>query len=96
MDEEVDLKGRPGSALAALIPDWAVSMKGGCGCKDWENKMNKWGPDVCGTTQRENIVNHLMAQDEQLIPPLRTLPAFAKRLAANKMLDVAIKRSIKD
>jgi hypothetical protein len=96
MDKEVDFKDRPGSALASLIPDWAVSIKGGCSCKDWEKKMNKWGPDACGTTQREGIVNHLMAQDEQLIPPLRALPAFAKRLAANKLLDAAIRKSVKD
>lgn len=91
MDEKVDLKGKPGSALASLIPDWAVSIKGGCSCKDWEKKMNKWGTVSCNTSNRVAIVQHLMSQEEHLIPPLRALPAFAKRLAANKLLDKAIK-----
>lgn len=91
MDEEVDLKGRVGSALASLIPDWAVSIKGGCSCKDWEKKMNKWGVKSCDTDNRVAIVEHLISQQEHLIPPLKALPAFAKRMAANKLLDKAIK-----
>lgn len=79
-----------GTHLASLIPDWAKSMKGGCGCKDWELKMNRWGVDAC-EKNREQIVNHLMSQQEHLIPPLRALPAFAKRAAANRLLDKAIK-----
>lgn len=90
MDEEVDLKGKPGSALASLIPDWAVSIKGGCSCKDWEKKMNRWGVAGC-ETHREQIVSHLMSQEEHLIPPLRALPVFAKRMGANKLLDKAVK-----
>ena len=91
MDKEVDFKDKPGSALASLIPDWAVSVKGGCSCKDWEKKMNNWGVESCGTDNRVAIVQHLMSQEEHLIPPLRALPAFAKRLAANKLLDKAFK-----
>ena len=52
--------------------------------------MNRWGVDAC-EKNREQIVNHLMSQQEHLIPPLRALPAFAKRAAANRLLDKAIK-----
>lgn len=93
MDQEVGFKGKAGSALASLIPEWAVSFKGQCGCKDWAKKMDGWGPDACGGEKRESIVKHLMSQDEHLVAPLRALPAFAKRIAANKLLDKAIKMS---
>ena len=91
MEKEVELKGKVGSAMASLIPDWAVSLKGGCSCKDWEKKMNKWGVESCNTDNRVAIVQHLMSQQEHLIPPLKALPAFAKRMAANKLLDKAVK-----
>lgn len=93
MDQEVEFKGKAGQALASLIPDWAVSFKGQCGCKDWAKKMDNWGPDTCDIEKREQIVNHLMSQDEKLIAPLRAIPVFAKRIAANKLLDKAIKMS---
>ena len=84
-----------GTHLASLIPDWAKSMKGGCGCKDWELKMNRWGIDAC-EKNREQIVNHLMSQDEHLVKPLQCLPEALKRVVANKMLDRAIKMSRQD
>ena len=84
-----------GTHLASLIPDWAKSMKGGCGCKDWEMKMNRWGVDAC-EKNREQIVNHLMSQDEHLVKPLQCLPEALKRVVANKMLDRAIKMSRQD
>lgn len=84
-----------GTHLASLIPDWAKSMKGGCGCKDWELKMNRWGVDAC-EKNREQIVNHLMSQDEHLVKPLQCLPEALKRAVANKMLDRAIKMSRQD
>ena len=93
MDQEVGFLGKAGSALASLIPEWAVSFKGKCSCKDWEKKMNGWGPDLCDGEKREQIVNHLMSQDENLVAPLRAIPVFAKRIAANRMLDRAIKMS---
>jgi hypothetical protein len=93
MDQEVEFKGKTGTALASLIPDWAVSFKGKCSCKDWEKKMNGWGPDLCDVKEREAIVGHLVSQSEHLIPTLASLPLWARRLGANKMLDKAIKMS---
>lgn len=93
MDQKVEFKGKVGSALASLIPDWAVSFEGQCSCKDWAKKMNGWGPDLCDGGNREQIIKHLMSQDEKLIAPLRAIPVFAKRIAANKLLDKAIKMS---
>ena len=84
-----------GTHLASLIPDWAKSMKGGCSCKDWEAKMNRWGVAGC-KSRREQIVNHLMSQQEHLAKPLQALPDVLKRLAAGKLVDIAIRRSTKD
>lgn len=84
-----------GTHLASLIPDWAKSMKGGCGCKDWEAKMNRWGVAGC-KSRREQIVNHLMSQQEHLAKPLQALPDVLKRVAAGKLVDLAIRRSTKD
>lgn len=91
MEKEVELKGKVGTALAQSIPEWAVNGKGGCSCKDWEEKMNRWGVDACNTSKRSAIIEHLMKQNEHLVPPLRALPTFAKRVAANKLLDKAVK-----
>jgi hypothetical protein len=93
MEEEVDLKGKPGTALARAIPKWALNGKGGCSCKDWEAKMNRWGTEACNTVNRPAIIEHLLQQDDHLVPMLKSLPAFAKRVAANKLLDKAIKMS---
>lgn len=84
-----------GTHLASLIPDWAKSMKGGCSCKDWEAKMNRWGVAGC-KNRREQIVSHLMSQQEHLAKPLQALPDVLKRVAAGKLVDIAIKRSTKD
>ena len=84
-----------GTHLASLIPDWAKSMKGGCGCKDWELKMNRWGVRGC-EERSEQIVSQLMSQQEHLAKPLQALPDVLKRVAAGKLVDLAIKRSIKD
>lgn len=79
----------PGSALASLIPDWAVSIKEGCDCKDFAEKMDAWGVDGC-EQRRDQIVRHLTGQSEMLIPPLRVLPFAARRWGAWKLLDRAI------
>jgi hypothetical protein len=81
-----------GTNLASLIPEWAKSMKGGCSCRDWEVKMNRWRVDGC-EAHREQIIDHLMNQSEHLVKPLQHLPAALKRAVAGKMLDKAIKMS---
>jgi hypothetical protein len=87
------LKPEPvGTNLASLIPEWAKSMKGGCSCRDWEVKMNRWRADGC-EAHREQIIDHLMSQSDHLVKPLQHIPAALKRVVAGKMLDKAIKMS---
>ena len=81
--------GRPGSALASLIPDWAVSDNKGCSCKSWSKKMDMWGVSGC-EANREAILNHLVGQKKRLAGPLRLVPDAAARIGAAKLLDRAI------
>ena len=81
-----------GTELAKLIPDWAVQFKGGCGCKDMQKKMDRWG--VVGCRARTNeIVAHLLSQSDRLIPAFKIVPRHLKRIAAIRMLNKAIKNS---
>jgi len=85
---------KPGSALESLIPDWVVQFKTGCKCKDFRDKMNKWGTEGC--VARENqIIGHLMQQSDKLIPVFRGLPQSFRKAAANKLLAKAIEMSKK-
>ena len=82
-----------GTHLASMIPGWAKSMKGGCQCSDWEAKMNRWGASGC-ESRREEIVNHLASQSDQLVPPLAAVPKGIKKVVASKMLDKAIRMAV--
>lgn len=85
-------KNKPGTALASLIPDWIVSTKKSCSCKDYERKMNRWGTDGC--IARENqIIGHLLKQDDKLIPMFRGIPMSLKKITAKKLLAKAIELS---
>lgn len=81
---------KPGTALASLIPEWAVQFKNGtCGCGDFAKRMDQWGADGC--KQREPlIVSHLLSQDELLVPPLRALPKRMKARIAKRLVQRAI------
>ena len=80
----------PGTALANMIPDWAVQFKDGCGCKDMQKKMDKWGVEGC--QQRfDLIVKHLMTQSDKLIPAFTIVPAPARKVVATQMLKYAIR-----
>ncbi|MGI9446622.1 MAG: hypothetical protein ACR2NI_03070 [Pirellulales bacterium] len=79
-----------GTQLAKQIPEWAVQFKGGCGCKDMQKKMDRWGPDGC-YARRNQIVAHLMAQSDHLIPAFRLVPDAVKRVIAGRMLNKAIR-----
>jgi len=82
---------RPGSALASLIPDWAVQFKKGCGCKDMQKKMDRWGTQGCKSPGNyESIVAHLIKQSDLLVPMLRGLPKSVRRMGAKRLLDKAI------
>lgn len=83
---------QPGTALSSLIPDWATDIQSGCTCKDYAKKMDKWGTDGC-KKRRPEIIQHLLKQDEKLIPAFRALPDWSKRIAANGLLTTAIKLS---
>lgn len=85
----------PGTVLADMIPDWAVQFTSGCGCKNMQRKMDNWGVEGC----RQNIdflVNHLLSQDEMLIPPFRMLPKSAKAIVAKQLVKHAINKSEKE
>jgi hypothetical protein len=78
-----------GSNLATKIPDWAVATKEGCKCRDYECKMNKWGPDTC-EEQLGLIVTHLVQQSDRLIPMFKALPKPARKLMAKALVLRAI------
>lgn len=83
---------KPGSALESLIPDWVVQFKTGCGCKDYRKKMDGWGTEGC--IARENqIIGHLLKQNDKLIPMFRGIPMSLKKMAAKKLLAKAIELS---
>lgn len=87
-----DFKNKPGSALQSLIPDWVVQFKKGCGCKDMRIKMDRWGTEGC-ISKENQIIGHLLQQNDKLIPMFRGVPKSIKKLAAKKLLDKAIKLS---
>lgn len=88
----MSFKNKPGSALASLIPDWIVSTKKSCSCKDYERKMNRWGTDGC--EQRiESICEYLANQDENLISVLRNIPRGIKLKTAKTLVQKAINLS---
>ena len=76
----------PGTALANMIPDWAVQFKEGCGCRDMQKKMDKWGPDGC-LNRLDLIVKHL------LIPAFKMVPAPMRKVIATGLVRHAISQS---
>ena len=84
----------PGTALANMIPDWAVQFKEGCGCRDMQKKMDKWGPDGC-LKKVDFIVSHLMTQSDMLIPAFKMVPMAMRRVIATGMVRHAIGQSRK-
>ena len=88
-------RNRPGTALARIIPKWAASQKKGCGCKDYQKKMDLWGTEGC-EVQFDNIVSHLLKQEKHLISPLRVLPDALKKKFAQVLVARAIARSRQD
>lgn len=87
--DETDFKDRPGSALASLIPDWAVSNNDGCKCQDFSRKMDKWGTARC-EERASHIVEHLMSQRQFLQPVLSHLPGTMLRYGAYRLVRRAI------
>jgi hypothetical protein len=87
-----DFKNRPGSALEHIIPHWVVAKGGGCGCKDYAKKMNIWGTEGC-KQRRQDIVSHLLGQEEVLMPILKLIPNIGKEVIARSLVDRAIRMS---
>lgn len=81
-----------GTELSKMIPDWAVQFNGKCKCKDMQAKMDRWGAEGC-EKRMNGIVAHLMSQSDHLIPALKMVPATAKKMVAERMVRVAIKRA---
>ena len=76
----------PGTELANLLKWFGIKAKEkGCGCKSMQKKMDKGGPQWC-RDNKEEILTHLEKEAKK-----RGLP-FVK-LAASKLLDLAIRRS---
>ncbi len=84
-----------GTALASLIPDWAVANKEGCGCRDFEAKMNRWGIAGCVGEHYDEIIEHLVKQTDKLIPLFRKIPESGRRVMAKKLLNMAIEKTKK-
>ena len=76
----------PGTHLANLLKWFNIHAKEkGCGCKSMEKKMNRGGPQWC-RDHKEEILAHLEKEAKK-----RKLPFI--KLAASKLIDLAIRRS---
>jgi hypothetical protein len=83
-----------GTELSKLIPDWAVKMNAGCGCKNVAKKWDQHGIDWC-ERNRSTLVEHLTSQSDKLIPVFRGVPSLVKRAVAERLLNKAIKNAKK-
>lgn len=83
-------KGRAGSALSSLIPDWATNDRSGCSCKSYAARMDQLGVQWCNANY-DMIVEHLVQQKKYLKAPLNMTPDAACRIGARRLLDKAIK-----
>jgi hypothetical protein len=81
-----------GTELSKLIPEWAVSNSKKCKCRDFAAKMDRWGVEGC-IARKDQIVAHLIAQDDHLIPMLKMIPDSVKRVAACRILGKAIRNA---
>ena len=80
--------GGPGTQLKNLLGYFGIqSNEKGCKCGHWQKKMDRFGPRWC-RDHREEIMDHLAAEAKK-----RGLPFI--RLAAEKLLELAIRRSEK-
>jgi len=70
-----------GTALAEAIPTWAIANKEGCGCRDFERKMNAWGIAGCEGEHYDEIIEHLVKQTDNLIPLFRKIPETGRRIS---------------
>ena len=80
--------GGPGTHLKNLLAWFNIKAREKrCGCKSLQKKMDRNGPQWC-RDNREQILDHLAAEAKK-----RRLPFI--RLAAEKLLELAIRRAEK-
>lgn len=92
---EVDFYDKPGSALASVIPAWAVDVSKGCGCRDMAKKMDKWGVKGC-YAKYDEIIKHLLSKgNDALIPSIARAPKMLKTIAAKYLLNRALQLASK-
>ena len=78
--------GGPGTELKRLLGSFGIQSKEkGCGCRSMQKKMDKPG---WAESHKEEIIDHLAAEAKK-----RRLPFI--RLAAEKLVDLAIRRAEK-
>ncbi len=76
----------PGTHLKNMLSAFGIKAKEkGCGCKSFQQKMDKGGPQWC-RDHKDEILDHLAKEAKK-----RGLPFI--KLAASKLLDLAIRRS---
>lgn len=81
--------GGPGTELANLLKWFNIHAKEkGCGCKSMQKKMDRGGPQWC-RDHKDEILDHLAKEAKK-----RGLPFV--RVAAGKLVDLAIRRAEKD
>ena len=81
--------GGPGTELKKLLGSFGIrSKEKGCGCRSYQKKMDKGGPQWCRDHKQE-IIDHLAKEAKK-----RKLPFI--RLAAEKLVELAIRRAEKD
>ena len=79
----------PGTHLKNMLAWFNIKAKEkGCGCKSLQKKMDKNGPQWCRDNMEE-ILDHLAKEAKK-----RNLPFV--RLAAGKLVEIAIRKAEKD
>ena len=81
-----------GTELSKLIPEWAVSNTKKCKCRDFAAKMDRWGVEGC-IARRDQIIAHLLSQQEHLVPALKLVPESLKRVVAGRLVTTAIRNA---
>ena len=81
-----------GSELQKLLPKWLVKSSKDCGCENAAEKLDRFGIQWC-KENIDHIVQYLLDQPDRLIPALRPIPMAAKKAAAKKIVQQAIKNA---
>lgn len=80
-----------GDELKRLIPK--AFEKKGCGCQDFARKMNVWGVEEC-KNRTDQILDRLVTKSKET-KIFGWVPRSATRIAAKRLLEIAISRAEK-